>query len=153
MNAAEDSLTVSQPTRNFLAGEHLLLIGGQRTDAADGQRIEVQNPATEEIIATVSGAGPDDIDRAVAAARKALKGEWSRMTSHDRTRIMLKFADEIDANLELISEVEVLENGLPKTISEYTVARFGADFIRYFAGWATKIHGQTIPVSPGGAAH
>ena len=148
MSAAAESIAPSSATREFLAGEHLLLIDGQRVPAASGERIEVQDPATEEIIATVAGAGADDIDRAVTAARAAFKGEWSTMTSYERARCMLNFADEIEKNVSTIAEVEVLENGLPRMIAEFTAVKFGAEFLRYFAGWATKIHGLTIPVSP-----
>ncbi|MDJ0929472.1 MAG: aldehyde dehydrogenase family protein [Gammaproteobacteria bacterium] len=148
MSAAAESLAPSPATREYLAGEHLLLINGERVPAASGERIEVQDPATEEIIATVAGAGADDVDRAVTAARAALKGEWSTMTSYERARCILNFADEIEKNVSLIAEVEVMENGLPRMISEYTAVKFGAEFLRYYAGWATKIHGLTIPVSP-----
>jgi phenylacetaldehyde dehydrogenase len=148
MSAAAETVSPSAQTQEWLAGNHHLLIDGERVAAESGERIEVQDPATEAIVTTVDGAGPEDIDRAVAAARRALKGEWSTMTSYERARVMLRFADEIEANLPLIAEVEVLENGLPRMISEFTILKFGAEFMRYFAGWATKIHGQTIPVSP-----
>ena len=148
MSAAPESFSPSPDTQAFLAGSHDLLINGERVPAAAGERIEVQDPATEATIATVAGAGAEDIDRAVAAARAAFKAEWSTMTAYERARLMLNYADEIERNLPLIAEVEVLENGMPRMISEYTIAKFGAEFMRYYAGWVTKIHGMTIPVSP-----
>jgi phenylacetaldehyde dehydrogenase len=148
MSAAAETFAPADATQQFLAGEHNLLIDGERVPAISGERIEVFDPATEALIATVAGAGAEDIDRAVAAARRAFKGEWSKMTSYERARLLFRFADEIEANLPLIAEVEVLENGLPRAISEYTIAKFGGEFMRYFAGWTTKIHGLTIPVSP-----
>ena len=148
MSAAAETIAPSSQTQEWLASDHNLLIDGERVAPESGERIEVQDPATEAIVTSVAGAGPEDIDRAVAAARRALKGEWSTMTSYERTRVMLRFADEIEAHVPLIAEVEVLENGLPRMISEFTIMKFGAEFMRYFAGWATKIHGQTIPVSP-----
>lgn len=148
MSAAAEAIAPSSQTQEWLASDHNLLIDGERVPAESGERIEVQDPATEAIFTTVAGAGPDDIDRAVAAARRALKGEWSTMTSYERARVMLRFADEIEAQLPLIAEVEVMENGLPRMISEFTIQKFGAEFMRYYAGWATKIHGQTIPVTP-----
>ncbi len=153
MSAAPETLGPSARTREYLSGEHLLLINGERVPAASGDKIEVQDPASEDIVTSVAGAGAEDIDRAVAAARAALKGEWSKLTSYERARLMLKFADEIDANIAQIAELEVLENGLPRMISEFTVAKFGAEFMRYFAGWTNKIHGKTIPVSPMDAAN
>lgn len=148
MNAAAEALAPSKETQQWLAGEHLLLIDGQRVPAASGERIEVQDPASEAIIASVAGAGPEDIDRAVAAARRAFGGEWSRLTAYERAGLMLRFADELERHLSLIAEVEVLENGLPRMISEFTILKFGAEFLRYYAGWTSKIHGLTIPVSP-----
>ena len=126
MSAAAESIAPSSATREFLAGDHLLLIDGERVPAASGERIEVQDPASEEIIATVAGAGADDIDRAGTAARTAFKAEWSSMTSYERARCILNFADEIEKNVSLIAEVETLENGLPRMISEYTALKFGA---------------------------
>ncbi len=148
MSAAAETFAPSSQTQEYLAGEHNLLIDGERVPAASGERIEVFDPATENLVTTVAGAGPEDIDRAVAAARRAFKGEWSTMTSYERAGLMFRFAEEIEAHLPLIAEVEVLENGLPRMISEFTIMKFGAEFMRYFAGWTTKIHGLTIPVSP-----
>jgi phenylacetaldehyde dehydrogenase len=153
MSAALDRIAPSNQASEFLARRHLLLIGGQWVEPVAGDELEVYDPASEALLARVAAADAEDIDRAVAAARGAFQGEWSRMTSYDRARLMLRFASEIEANLPLISEIEVLENGLPRAISEYTVVKFGAEFIRYFAGWATKIHGETIPVSPQDAAN
>ena len=84
------------------------------------------------------------------AARKAFRGEWSKLTSYERTRLIWKLADELEANLALASELEVLDNGMPLMVAQYSIASFGCDFLRYYAGWATKITGETIPVSPGG---
>ncbi|UCG74159.1 MAG: aldehyde dehydrogenase family protein [Chromatiales bacterium] len=148
MSAAPESFSPSPDTQAYLARQHDLLIGGERVPASSGESIAVYDPATEAQIATVAGAGPEDIDRAVAAARAAFKGDWSTMTAYERARLMLNYADEIERNLPLIAEVEVLENGMPRMISEYTIMKFGAEFLRYYAGWVTKIHGMTIPVSP-----
>jgi len=148
MSAAPETFNPSPETQAWLAGEHNLLIDGQRVAAASGERIEVFDPATEALITTVAGAGAEDIDRAVVAARKAFKGEWAKLTSYERARLMFKYADLIEENMSLLAEVEVLENGMPRMISEYTIAKFGGEFVRYFAGWTTKIHGLTIPVSP-----
>jgi len=148
MSAAPESFSASPDTQAFLAGQHDLLIGGERVPARSGERIAVHDPATEAQIATVAGAGPEDIDRAVAAARAAFKGEWSMLTAYERARLMLNFADQIEGHMPLLAELEVLENGMPRMISEYTILKFGAEFMRYYAGWVTKIHGLTIPVSP-----
>ena len=77
-----------------------------------------------------------------------LKGEWSKMTSYERSRLIWKFADELEKNLDLATELEVLDNGMPRMAAYYSIAKFGCDFLRYYAGWPTKLHGDTIPVSP-----
>ncbi|MDP2324845.1 MAG: aldehyde dehydrogenase family protein, partial [Gammaproteobacteria bacterium] len=97
-----------------------------------------------------SAGGKDDIDRAVVAARKAFRGEWSKLTSYERTKLIWKLADELEANLALAAELEVLNNGMPLMVAKHAIASFGCDFLRYYAGWATKITGDTIPVSPQG---
>lgn len=148
MSAAAQTLTPSAEARSFLDRDHRLLIGGEWVKPARPEQIPVIDPATEAHLATVAGAGAEDVDRAVAAARQAFRGEWSRLTSYERTRLIWKLADELDANLALATELEVLDNGMPKMVAMYSIAKFGAEFLRYYAGWATKIHGETIPVSP-----
>lgn len=151
MSAAEQTIAPSPETRAFLEREHRLFIGGQWVKPAAAADIQVVDPATESPIARASLAGAADIDRAVQAARAALKGEWSRLTSYERTRLIWKLADELEANLTVATELEVLDNGMPRMAAHYSIAKFGCDFLRYYAGWATKIHGETIPVSPGEA--
>jgi phenylacetaldehyde dehydrogenase len=150
MSAAAKSIAASPDARAFLAREHRLFIGGNWVPSAAGEKIEVFDPATEAHLASVAGGGRDDIDRAVQAARKAFRGEWSKLTSYERTKLIWKLADELEAHLALASELETLDNGMPLMVAQYSIASFGADFLRYYAGWATKITGDTIPVSPGG---
>ncbi|MCC7259312.1 MAG: aldehyde dehydrogenase family protein [Gammaproteobacteria bacterium] len=148
MNAPAKTHTPSPAAREFLARRHQLFIGGQWLPAVDGGEIAVHDPATEAPLARVASAGANDIDRAVAAARKALGGEWSRLSSHQRSRLIWRLADELEANLDLAVELEVLDNGMPRMVAHYSIAKFGCDFLRYYAGWCTKILGETIPVSP-----
>ena len=148
MSAAAESITASAETLAFLQREHKLFIDGQWQQPACQETIEVIDPATEARLATVALGGAQDIDTAVAAARKALKGEWSKITTHERTRLMLNLADEIEKHLNVLCELEVLDNGMPIMLAQYSIGKFGLDFMRYYAGWPTKIHGQTIPVSP-----
>jgi phenylacetaldehyde dehydrogenase len=148
MNAAAEKIAPSSDARAFLAREHRLLIDGQWVAAASGETMDVIDPATEERLTQVACGGKDDIDRAVAAARKAFRGEWSRLTSYERTRLIWKLADELEAQIKLAAELEVLDNGMPLMVAHYSIASFGCEFLRYYAGWATKIHGETIPVSP-----
>lgn len=148
MSAAPQSITPSRAARDFLARRHQLFIGGQWVDPAEPGTIEVHDPATEALLTTVPRGGPKDIDRAVAAARVAFEGEWSRMSSHHRSRLLFRLADELEAHMDLAVELEVLDNGMPRMVAHYSIAKFGCDFFRYYGGWCTKITGETIPVQP-----
>ena len=153
MSAAAETLAPSSAAREFLNQDHRFLIGGDWHKASSGDRIQVVDPATEADLTTVPLGNESDIDQAVSAARAALKGEWSRLTSYDRQRLIWRLGDEIEANLPLLSELEVLDNGMPMAAAQYSIAKFGAELMRYYAGWATKLHGDTIPVSPAGVAN
>lgn len=150
MSAAAETVAISPETQAFLDRKHQLFIDGKWVDAQSGETFPVVDPATEAQIATVQLGGEKDIDAAVAAANKAFKGEWSKMTSYQRTRVMLNLADLIDQNIQTLAELEVLDNGLPMMLAQYTIAGYASEFLRYYAGWCTKIHGDTIPVSPMG---
>ena len=147
----ENIITPAQETQEFLDLKHQLLIGGEWVAPINGGTSASEDPATETVITEVACGGAEDIDRAVVAARKALKGEWSTITTHERSRLIWKLADALETNLNLITELEVLDNGMPRPIAMYSIVAAGVNYLRYYAGWATKIHGQTIPVSPGGA--
>jgi phenylacetaldehyde dehydrogenase len=133
----------------FLAQPHQPFIGGGFEDARSDELIAVENPAREIIVATVQAAGGEDLDRAVAAARGAFK-VWSAMAGKDRARVMLRFADLVEARAALIGEVETIEAGLPLSMSVPTVRDFCAELLRYYAGWATKLEGATIPAVANG---
>jgi phenylacetaldehyde dehydrogenase len=150
MSAAADSISPSTETQEFLARKHQLLIDGQWVDAASGDTIPVEDPATEAVIGEVAIGGAEDIDRAVKAARKALKGDWGKLPASERSRLIWKLADELEASLNLATELETLDNGMPREIAMYSIVAAGINHLRYYAGWPTKIHGQTIPVAPGG---
>jgi phenylacetaldehyde dehydrogenase len=153
MSAAAEIITPSPETQEFLARKHQLLINGQWVDpiGKDRDQTAVYDPATEGLLGHVACGGADDVDRAVAAARAALKGEWSRIPTSERSRLIWRLADELEAHLNLATELEVLDNGMPRAIAMYSIIAAGINHLRYYAGWATKIHGQTIPASPGGA--
>jgi len=153
MSAAAEIIAPSSETREFLDRKHQLLINGQWVDAASGDTIPVVDPATEAVIGEVALGGAEDVDRAVAAARAALKGEWSKLPSSERSRLIWRLADELEASLNLATELEVLDNGMPRPIAMYSIIAAGINYLRYYAGWPTKIHGQTIPVTPGGTAN
>ena len=144
-------ITISDEVKEFLKSNHQLLINGEWTPSSSNEKIEVFDPATEKLLTEVDSGNAAYIDAAVAAARKALTGEWSKITSHDRARMLDRLADDIEANFSALSEIEVLDNGMPLELAQYSIAGHGTTLLRYFASWANKLHGQTIPVSPAGA--
>jgi phenylacetaldehyde dehydrogenase len=146
-------ITISDEVKEFLKSNHQLLINGEWTPSSSNEKIEVFDPATEQLLTEVDSGNAADIDAAVSAARKALTGEWSKITSHDRARMLDRLADDIEANFSTLSEIEVLDNGMPLELAQYSIAGHGTTLLRYFASWANKLHGQTIPVSPAGAVN
>ena len=125
-----------------------LLINGEAVDSASGKTFTTYNPATEEAITTVASAGAEDVDRAVKAARAAFEGPWGKMKPSDRQRVLFKLGDLILANAEELGRLETMDNGKPIFESKLIDAPMAANCFHYFAGWATKIHGDTLPVNP-----
>ncbi len=149
---------VDDSVARFLAKKRQLLIDGEWVDAASGKTFSVYEPATGEVIAHVAEGEKEDIDRAVKAARKAFEsGPWPNMTPSERGKLIWKLADLLEQNLEEFAELETLDNGKPITVSRGADVPLAIDLFRYMAGWATKIHGETIPISvpymPGAEFH
>ncbi|QNN22189.1 aldehyde dehydrogenase family protein [Planctomycetales bacterium ZRK34] len=123
------------------------LINGQWVDAADGKTFNTYNPSTGEVIAEVPHSSAEDVDRAVKAARAAFEsGPWPKMSAREYGNLLFKLADLIEENKEELAALEVLNNGKP--ISEVMAADLPLviSTYRYFAGWADKVYGDTIPV-------
>ena len=136
----------SRETLEFLGGEHRLLIGGEWVDSQTGESIDVLNPATEQPIARVAAAGPEDIDRAVSAARQAFEtGPWPAMSPSERSRLLWALADEMLANADVLTELEILDNGMPLGTAGRMAVPGAARTLRYYAGWPSKIRGHTLP--------
>ncbi len=124
-----------------------LLIDGKWRDAVSGKTFATYNPATEELIANVAEGDAADIDLAVKAARKAFdSGPWRKTDARDRGRMMYKLADLIEENLEELAQLETLDNGKPISESRNADLPLVVDCFRYYAGWADKIHGHTVPI-------
>jgi phenylacetaldehyde dehydrogenase len=136
---------VLQSVQSFLHEKHGLLIGGRFVEPADGERFAVENPAREEVIAHVARGGPRDVDLAVAAARRAFEeGPWRRMNPSERGRLLWAHAEEF-------AQLECLDNGKPLAVARAADVALTVDHFRYYAGWSTKIEGETIPInSPDG---
>jgi acyl-CoA reductase-like NAD-dependent aldehyde dehydrogenase len=139
--------SLSQPASEFIAsGPHGLLIGGDRPQAADGRTVATIDPATGREICQVAQAGAADVEKAVDAARGALEGPMRKIHAAKRSALIYGFAELIKANGEELAELESLDNGKPLAAAKGDVAA-SANHLRYFAGWPTKIEGETIPVS------
>jgi len=133
-------------TTAFLNREHRLFIGGEWVAAIAGETLESIDPATGQTIARFSGAGPADIDAAVTAAREAFnQGPWASMGPAGRTELLLKFAAALDTHADVLTELEVLDNGMPITTAARHAAPWAARLLRYYAGWPDKLFGETIP--------
>jgi acyl-CoA reductase-like NAD-dependent aldehyde dehydrogenase len=134
--------------REFVSQSHRLLIGSERPEAADGRTFATLDPASGREIAEVALAGPEDVARAVAAARAAFsEGPWASMPASGRERLMHALADAIEARAEEIAQIESLDNGKPVGLAQYVDVNGAIGHIRYFAGWPTKIEGGVLPVS------
>ncbi|KAK5090487.1 mitochondrial aldehyde dehydrogenase [Lithohypha guttulata] len=116
----------------------------------NGGEIESINPTDESVIAKVSAASADDVDAAVKAARQAFNDpSWRDLPGPDRGAIMFKWADLLEANRETLATLETWDNGKPYSVSYNEDLAEVISCLRYYAGWADKIHGQTIPTTPG----
>jgi aldehyde dehydrogenase (NAD+) len=124
-----------------------MLIGGRWVNAVSGKTFETLNPATGEVICRVAEGDKADIDLAVKAARKAFEsGPWARMSAADRGRLLLKLADAVESHMEELARLESLDNGKPFVDSMAADLPLTAKCYRYYAGWADKVHGKTIPI-------
>ncbi|CRK37471.1 hypothetical protein BN1708_001492 [Verticillium longisporum] len=131
--------TYTQPTGLFIDNEWV--------EAVDKKTFEVVNPSTEEVIVSVSEATEKDVDIAVAAARKAFNGVWRQTTPGQRSIYLLKLAELVEKNIDLLAAVESLDNGKSITMAKGDVGAV-VGCIRYYGGWADKIEGKTIDVAP-----
>jgi phenylacetaldehyde dehydrogenase len=133
---------------SFVSRKHKMLINGKWVDAASGKTFASYNPATGEVLAYIAEGDARDIDHAVSAARAAFdRGPWRKFTPSERGRAIWKLADLLEENLEEFAELESLDNGKPLTVARVADVPLAVDLFRYMAGWATKIEGNTIPIS------
>ena len=127
------------------AGE--IFVAGKWQAPTAGETYQPVNPANEQLLTAVGKGDERDIDAAVAAARKAFdEGPWPRMSPHERGRIVWKLGDLIQANLDEMAKLESLCTGKTMFDSGKVEIPFAAEVFRYYAGWATKIHGETLPL-------
>ena len=148
---ADTAIALKSNAQNWLPEPKKLFIGGKWVDAVSGKTFDVLDPSTGKVIAAVAAGEKEDIDLAVKAARKAFDGEkWSGMTTSQRGLVIHKIGDLILENVAEFAELESLDNGKPITISTAADVPLSADLFHYMSGWATKIEGNTIPISTSG---
>jgi phenylacetaldehyde dehydrogenase len=133
--------------QKFLSRDKQLFIDGEFVDAVSGKTFPVFNPATGEILAKVAEGDAADVDLAVKAARRAFEsGPWRSMSPAERARLIYKLADKLEERLEDLALLESLDNGKPLAVARVADVPMSVENLRYMAGWATKIVGQSIPI-------
>lgn len=143
MSVAAESGTFAAPAIRQTG----ILIGDEWRPAVSGKTFQTINPATEEVICEVAAGDKEDVDLAAHAARAAFEsGPWSKMDARDRGRLLLKLADLMEKNLDELAALETLDNGKPIGDARAADLPLAIDCLRYYAGWADKIHGDTIPI-------
>ena len=148
--ATSDALPegLDAPAREFIARPHLLLIGSERLEAADGRTFATLDPSSGNEIARIPLAGAREVDLAVAAAREAFSdGPWASLAPSARERLMHALADALAEHEEEVAQIESLDNGKPVKLALGVDVRGAIAHLRYFAGWPTKIEGNVLPVS------
>jgi aldehyde dehydrogenase (NAD+) len=134
-----------QTSRGSGSTDKLLLIDGQHVASLGGRTFNTLNPATEQVIATIAEGNADDVDRAVAAARRAFEGPWRTMRASERGQILLRLAELMKQHADEIAELESLDAGKPISGVLRQDIPAAIDTLTYYAGWADKIHGEVVP--------
>lgn len=141
---------LSPAVRAFISRTQKLYIDGRWVAAASGKTFDTIDPASEQVICAVAEGDREDVDRAVRAAHEAFyRGEWSRMIPAVREALLLKWADLVEADADMLAELESLDNGKLVMYAKMIDVPASVQLIRYYAGWATKIGGTTANVSIG----
>ncbi|MGA7841038.1 MAG: aldehyde dehydrogenase family protein [Candidatus Acidiferrales bacterium] len=140
-----------QPNENvtgYVTKTRKMLINGKWVDSASGKTFATYNPATGAVLSNVAEGDKEDIDRAVKAARAAFEtGPWSKISPSERGQMIWRLGDLLQKHLEEFAQLESLDNGKPLKIARVADLPLSIDHFRYYAGWATKIEGHTVPMS------
>jgi phenylacetaldehyde dehydrogenase len=140
----------AQQVKDFLSKPGRLMIDGEWVEAASGKTFETFNPATEESLGFVAHGATEDVELAVAAARRCFddeRSDWRRMTPSERGKVIHRIGDLIERHADELAALETLDNGKPLAIAKAADVALAADLFHYMSGWATKIEGHTIPIS------
>lgn len=142
-------LTEPQSSTQAQIKQTKILINNKWVDSISGKTFETVNPATGEVIAKVAEADAPDVDLAVKAARKAFhsKGPWRTMSGSERGKLLNRLADLVEKNADELAMLESLDNGKPRHVARTVDLPLVIGCYRYYAGWADKIQGKTIPIA------
>jgi aldehyde dehydrogenase (NAD+) len=124
-----------------------LWIDGQEREAADGRTLPTDNPATGDTLTVLPRGGTEDVDAAVRAARKSFESGWGKLSGADRARILWRAGELLNERVEELARLEAIDTGKPIGNARMVDVPRSADTFFYYAGWATKIGGETIPVT------
>jgi acyl-CoA reductase-like NAD-dependent aldehyde dehydrogenase len=139
--------TTAHPKFSLEVKPGKLFIDGRWVDAVSGKTFETINPATGRALTPIAEGDKEDIDLAVRAARRAFEdGDYPKMSGSDRGKLLWRIGELILKHSEELAQLETLDSGKPISDSRTVDIPFSAEVFQYFAGWATKIHGETIPV-------
>ncbi len=148
MTTTDQLSSLSEQVRDFLSSPRKMLLNGEWRESASGKTFDTLDPATGETIVKVAEGDKEDIDRAVSAARAAFEDSpWSRMHPTERERRLHRLADLIEENADVLAELEAIDNGKNVAIARAVDIQLAIDYIRYMAGWPTKITGHQLPLS------
>jgi len=150
MSATATAPHLHNRVHEFISTPRQMFINGKWVNAASGKTFPTYNPATGEVMAQVAEGDREDVERAVKAARRAFEsGPWPDMSASQRGRLIWKLADLLEEHTEEFAQIESLDNGKPLSVARVADVPLAVDLFRYMAGWATKIEGNTIPISAG----
>src|SRR6201987_5726989 len=148
MATALPTIQLDDKVTEFISKPRKMLINGKWAEAASGKTFPTYDPSTGEVLARIAEGDREDIDRAVKAARAAFdSGPSPRLTPSERGRLIWKLADLLEQHTQEFAELETLDNGKPLKIARAADVPLAVDLFRYMAGWATKVEGNTIPIS------
>ena len=156
MNNNANNNPLVAKNHEFLNKDHKLMINNEWVASSSGELIDVFDPSAGSVVTKISSGNEEDVDKAVQAASEAFE-LWSKTTPLTRQSLLLRLADLIEKNAERLSEIESIDNGKSLIIARNGDVGSSVNFVRYMAGWATKIMGSTLDISaphmPGAEFH
>ncbi len=154
MDISNVAALISPSVSRFLAQKHKLYIGGEWVDAQSGATFAVEDPATGQQLATVPAGDKADVDKAVAAARKAFEsGPWPKISPIERGKLITKLAMRIEELADELAEIEAIDGGKPLAFARHSDMVQTSVTYHYMAGWASKLNGEQIQLTGGGDFH